>query len=162
MRLHELAADGAMAGPMRRFALALCLACIAAPAVAADPTVVTAVSCPAEQQSQLDKADYEREIAPYRGDVDPLPPGTKERPLPVPRFQRAAGRDRDYPLSIRATAVLLQNEDGGIDKVLVPCASSAKAIAPIVSAMQRAKLAKSTRDGKPAKAMVVVPVEWGL
>jgi hypothetical protein len=73
-----------------------------------------------------------------------------------------AEHDRDFPLSVRATAVLLQNEEGKVDKVLVPCASSAKAIEPIVAAMSRAKLAKATRNGEPSKAMVVVPVEWGL
>ena len=146
----------------RRAALALLLACAAIPAAATETTVLQAVACPAEQHSQVDKAEYERAIAPYRGDVDPLPPGTKERPLPVPRFRRAADLDKDFPLSVRATAVLLQDEDGKVARVLVPCASSDKAIAPIVTAMAKAKLAKSTRDGKPAKAMVVVPVEWGL
>ena len=145
-----------------RVALALLLACIPLPVFATGATVTQAVACPAEQQSQLDKVEYEREIAPYKGTIDPLPPGTKERPLPMPRFRRAADLDKDFPLSVRATAVLLQDEEGRVDKVLVPCANDARVIEPIRTAMAKAKLAKSTRDGKPAKAMVVVPVEWGL
>ena len=152
----------ALARTVAAIALASLLACVATSTFAAGATVMQAVSCPAEQQSQLDKADYERAVAPYRGEVDPLPPGTRERPLPIPRFHRAAGRDKEFPLSVRATAVLLQDEDGRVARVLVPCANSAKAIEPIRASMAKAKLARSTRNGVPAKAMVVVPVEWGL
>jgi hypothetical protein len=147
---------------LRRALVASIVAALCGAPLARAATVVHSVSCPAEQTAQMDKADYEREVAPYKLEIDPLPPGTKERALPIPRFHRMAEHDRDFPLSVRAPAVLLQNEEGKVDKVLVPCASSAKAIEPIVAAMSRARLAKATRNGAPSKALVVVPVEWGL
>jgi hypothetical protein len=120
------------------------------------------VTCPAGQSAQMTLADFERLTAPYKGEApDPLPPGTKEHRLPVPKFFREAALDRDFPMRGDANAVLLQGENGKVDLVLVPCASSPKLVEPIITAMSKAKLAKSTRNGKPVKAIVVVPVRWG-
>jgi hypothetical protein len=142
------------------FGLLACLAIAALPAAGRAATSYDVVACPNGLSGQMTKAEFERLTAPYRGDVDPLPPGRKERPLPVPKFHRAMALDHDFPVSGEANAVLLQGEDGKVDQVLVPCATSSKLVEPIVAAMAKARLVRATRGGVPAKAIVVVPVRY--
>jgi len=82
--------------------------------------------------------------------------------LPQPDFYRAWLKDRSLPMSGTARAEVLLREDGGVDAVLVPCASSKKAVKPIVEALSQATLNVPTQGGKPVKHLVVVPIGWRI
>ena len=105
--------------------------------------------------------DFDQTIAPYQNDeIDPLPPGREEKPLPRVSFVRDAVTDYTFPSSGRANAVLLLRENGTVARVLVPCASSTKLVDPIIASLSKAKLDPATRRGVPVKSMVVVPVAF--
>jgi hypothetical protein len=137
------------------------LVAIVSPASAASLGKYDVVTCPAEMSGQLYAAEVAATLAPYEGDVDPLPPGTREPSLPAPKFARAAKVDPEFPRAGRAVAILLVNEQGRVDQVLVTCATSAKLIDPIVTTLRKARPGIATRGGVPVKSTVVVPLEFG-
>ena len=140
-----------------------CAVLALAPAAAfADVSRYDTVACPAGQQALLTKRDFNEQIAPYQaGDLDPLPRGKVEKPLPKVYFVRQGLEDPTFPRQGRANAVLLVREDGSVARVLVPCATSMKMVDPIVSSLSKAKLDPATKGGVPVRSMVVVPVSFG-
>jgi len=146
---------------LRRLTLPLCLALAALPACAwATAGKYDPVACPVGQSAQMRADEIEQALAPYQATgLDPVPEGS-ERPLPKPNWRRAVLHDRDYPAYGSANAVLLVGEDGSVERVIVPCASSPKMIALIVETFSAIKLAAATRGGKPVKSSIVVPLAF--
>ena len=148
---------------MRRQAiLALALALVALPAAAAS---TEKVACDDGQKALMTQADYEAAVASYRhdpADLDPVPADVPPPRLPQLDFYRAWLKDRSLPLAGTARAEVLLREDGGVDTVLVPCASSKRAVRPIVEAMSQARFNVPTQGGKPVKHLVVVPIDWRI
>jgi hypothetical protein len=146
----------------RQAVFALTLALIALPVAAAS---TEKVACPDGQKSLMTKADHEAAIADYSHDpaeLDPVPTDLPPPRMPQPDFYRAWLKDRSLPMSGTARAEVLLREDGGVDVVLVPCASSKKAVKPIVEALSQATFNVPTQDGKPVKHLVVVPIGWRI
>ena len=118
--------------------------------------------CPRGQESMMSQGEFDAAIAPYQsGELDPLPPGRKEKPLPVVNFVRADLEDDFFPSSGRANAVLLVRESGTVARVLVPCTSSIKLIDPIIDSLEKARLDPATRNGVAVRSIIVVPVKYG-
>ena len=141
----------------------IALALLLAPAAAlAAPNPHDLFTCPAGQQPTMSVGDFEALAAAYRsGELDPLPKGTVEKPLPKVYFIREALEDPSFPPSGRANAVLLLRENGSVARVLVPCTSSYKLVEPIVAALSKARLDPATSKGVPVKSMIVVPIAFG-
>ena len=138
--------------------LALALLAAALPA-AAETRDGERVGCPAGYAPQWYAVELEDAIAPYHmqpGDVFAEP-----RTLPDPRFALAARRDPDFPRAGKAYAILLVNERGRVDDVLVHCATSPKLAAPIVAAWRGARVGVATRDGKPVRTAFTAPATFG-
>jgi hypothetical protein len=104
--------------------------------------------------------EIEQAVAPYTVlGADPVPAGNEPK-LPLPNWRRAAHHDPGFPLAGSASVVLLVREDGGVDRVLVVCASSAKLVEPIVATFSNTKVGGATRGGVPVRSTVVVPVRY--
>ena len=148
---------------MMRSRRSACLLLALAPAAAfAAPGPLDPVACPAGQEAQMTRGDFDAQLAPYQGgELDPLPRGQVERPLPVVNFVRADLEDASFPPRGRASAVLLVRENGTVARVLVPCTSSYKLVEPIVDSLKKAQLDPATRKGVAVRSIVVVPVKFG-
>lgn len=123
------------------------------------------VACPEGQKSLMTLAEYEAATAGYRNLPSELDPTPDDRPLPSlpqPDFLAAWRRDRSLPLEGRARAEVLLAADGSIVAVLVPCATSKKAVKPIVEALMKARGNVPTRNGVPVKHLFVVPIGWRI
>ena len=139
----------------------LVLATWAAPAMAGSPKV----ACPEGQKPLMTQVDYDLATTAYQHGPDELdaPPGfAAPIHVPDPDFIGTWRNGHSLPMRGQARAVVLMREDGGVDAVLVPCATSKKAVAPIVAALKNAIATVPTRDGVAVKSMFVVPVNWQI
>jgi hypothetical protein len=100
------------------------------------------------------KAGYEQAPA----ELDPPPPGLP--PVALPKPDLSYGAQPGLPLAGAAMAYVLLREDGHVDDVLVPCASSKKVVKPLARALRKARFNVPTRGGVPVKHVVVVPFAW--